>query len=168
MSKKRRSHYCRICHQYKANEKFSGHGHSVHICKACSKRGNKPPEIVVEEPVYIEMDEFDADDNSVVIDAFDGTIYDDFDIFAYTAVEEPPKPKKKKRKPSKEKLLRAAQKKTAKAFLCVEMSMGQMVEDVRLAVDGERRVEFFGRTGGLIPEFKEIMEQTKKLYSEVK
>lgn len=57
---------------------------------------------------------------------------------------------------------------TAKAFLCVEMSLGQMVEDVRLAVNGKRPVEFFGRTGGLIPEFKEVMEKTKQLYSEVK
>lgn len=30
-------HYCRICHQYKANEKFSGKGHAKHICKACSR-----------------------------------------------------------------------------------------------------------------------------------
>lgn len=30
-------HYCKICGEYKANEKFSGKGHSVHICKACSK-----------------------------------------------------------------------------------------------------------------------------------
>ena len=30
-------HYCKICGQYKANEKFSGRGHATHICKACSK-----------------------------------------------------------------------------------------------------------------------------------
>ena len=40
---------------------------------------------------------------------------------------------------------------TAKAFLTVEMNMGQMVDDVRLAVNGRRPVEFFGRTGGVIP-----------------
>jgi 2-oxoglutarate ferredoxin oxidoreductase subunit alpha len=39
----------------------------------------------------------------------------------------------------------------AKAFLTVEMNMGQMVDDVRLAVNGHRPVEFFGRTGGIIP-----------------
>lgn len=39
----------------------------------------------------------------------------------------------------------------AKAFLTVEMNMGQMVDDVRLAVNGRRPVEFFGRTGGIIP-----------------
>lgn len=40
---------------------------------------------------------------------------------------------------------------TAKAFLDVEMNMGQMVEDVRLAVAGRVPVEFYGRTGGVIP-----------------
>ena len=29
-------HYCKICGQYKANEKFSGKVHAAHICKACS------------------------------------------------------------------------------------------------------------------------------------
>ena len=33
--KKPHGHYCRICGQYKANEKFSGRGHAAHICKAC-------------------------------------------------------------------------------------------------------------------------------------
>lgn len=30
-------HYCKVCGEYKANEKFSGKGHAAHICKACSK-----------------------------------------------------------------------------------------------------------------------------------
>lgn len=30
-------HYCKICGEYKANEKFSGKGHAAHICKVCSK-----------------------------------------------------------------------------------------------------------------------------------
>ena len=29
-------HYCRICGEHKANEKFSGKGHAAHICKACA------------------------------------------------------------------------------------------------------------------------------------
>lgn len=33
--KKHSGHYCRICGEYKANEKFSGKGHAQHICKAC-------------------------------------------------------------------------------------------------------------------------------------
>ncbi len=45
---------------------------------------------------------------------------------------------------------------TAKAFLTIEMSMGQMVEDVRLSVNGKKPVSFFGRTGGVIPTPDEI------------
>ena len=39
MSKKKRphGHYCKICGEYKANEKFSGKGYAAHICKACSR-----------------------------------------------------------------------------------------------------------------------------------
>lgn len=45
----------------------------------------------------------------------------------------------------------------AKAFLTVEMSMGQMVEDVRLVVEGRAPVEFFGRAGGVIPTPDEVL-----------
>lgn len=38
---KKHGHYCKVCSEYKANEKFSGKGHAAHICKACS---NLPPE----------------------------------------------------------------------------------------------------------------------------
>ncbi|NDV93661.1 hypothetical protein D0T84_01845 [Dysgonomonas sp. 521] len=34
--KKRQGHYCRICGEYKANERFSGKGHAKHICKECA------------------------------------------------------------------------------------------------------------------------------------
>ena len=40
MSKKKNrphGHYCKICGEYKANEKFSGKGHAAHICKSCSR-----------------------------------------------------------------------------------------------------------------------------------
>ena len=37
MKKKKHGHYCRICGDYKPNEKFSGKGHARHICKACTK-----------------------------------------------------------------------------------------------------------------------------------
>ncbi len=50
-----------------------------------------------------------------------------------------------------------------KAFLSVEMSAGQMVEDVRLAVNGKAPVEFFGRTGGVIPNHSEVLEAIKSL-----
>ncbi|HIS01452.1 MAG TPA: 3-methyl-2-oxobutanoate dehydrogenase subunit VorB [Candidatus Excrementavichristensenella intestinipullorum] len=49
--------------------------------------------------------------------------------------------------------------KQVKGMLTVEMSLGQMVEDVRLAVNGACPVAFFGRTGGMIPGVKEIAER---------
>ena len=52
---------------------------------------------------------------------------------------------------------------TAKLFLGVEMNMGQMVEDVRLAVAGRAQVEFFGRTGGVIPTPTEVFERIVEL-----
>ncbi len=52
---------------------------------------------------------------------------------------------------------------TAKHILTVEMSMGQMVDDVKLVSNGRCPVSFFGRTGGIIPTPKEILEQIKIL-----
>ncbi|HHJ98553.1 MAG TPA: 3-methyl-2-oxobutanoate dehydrogenase subunit VorB [Actinobacteria bacterium] len=51
----------------------------------------------------------------------------------------------------------------AKAFLTVEMNMGQMVDDVRLAVNGRRPVEFFGRTGGIIPTPAETLAAIERV-----
>jgi len=50
-----------------------------------------------------------------------------------------------------------------KAFISVEMSMGQMVDDVRLAVNGRCPVHFYGRTGGIIPSVEEVTAEIKKL-----
>lgn len=57
--------------------------------------------------------------------------------------------------------------KNAKALLDVEMSMGQMIEDVKLAVNCSKPVHFFGRTGGVIPSPDEVLGEIKKL-SEIK
>jgi len=46
---------------------------------------------------------------------------------------------------------------TTSAFLTVEMNAGQMVEDVRLAVNGKRPVYFRGRMGGMIPSPEDIL-----------
>lgn len=46
-----------------------------------------------------------------------------------------------------------------KAYISVEMSAGQMVEDVRLAVNGHAPVDFFGRTGGVVPTQEEIYDK---------
>lgn len=51
---------------------------------------------------------------------------------------------------------------TAKCFLSVEMSMGQMVEDVRLSVNGKKPVYFYGRTGGMVPEQDAIVAEIEK------
>ena len=48
-----------------------------------------------------------------------------------------------------------------KGILVAEINAGQMVYDVRLAVNGEERVEHFGRLGGIVPEPDEIVEALK-------
>ncbi len=60
--------------------------------------------------------------------------------------------------PSKQ-ILEAARGK--KGILVVEINAGQMVEDVRLAVNGEVPVEYFGRLGGIVPEPEEIVDALK-------
>ncbi len=47
-------------------------------------------------------------------------------------------------------------------FMVVELSNGQMVDDVRLAVNGSKPVEFYGRMGGVVPSTEEIIEQVQK------
>ncbi|WP_165171655.1 3-methyl-2-oxobutanoate dehydrogenase subunit VorB [Adlercreutzia sp. ZJ242] len=56
---------------------------------------------------------------------------------------------------------------TAKAYLSVEMNMGQMVDDVRLAVSGRAPVDFYGRTGGVIPTPDEVLERICALSEKV-
>lgn len=50
-----------------------------------------------------------------------------------------------------------------KAVLTVEMSLGQMLDDVRLAVNGAKPVHFEGRTGGSIPTVAEIAAAAEKI-----
>ncbi len=45
-----------------------------------------------------------------------------------------------------------------KGILDVEMNAGQMVEDVKLAVNGKIPIEFYGRMGGIVPTPEEILE----------
>ncbi len=45
-----------------------------------------------------------------------------------------------------------------KGMLSVEMNAGQMVEDVKLSVNGKIKVEYFGRFGGMIPTPDEVVE----------
>jgi len=48
-------------------------------------------------------------------------------------------------------------------YLVIEMSYGQMLEDVRLAVNGRVDVEFLGRSGGGVPSEEEIINKVKKI-----
>jgi len=48
---------------------------------------------------------------------------------------------------------------SSRIFLTVEMNAGQMLEDIRLAVNGKIQVDFTGRMGGIIPTPEEILEK---------
>lgn len=50
----------------------------------------------------------------------------------------------------------------ARLFLVVEMSNGQMLEDVRLSLNGARPVEFFSRVGGNVPSHQEVLALVRK------
>ena len=52
--------------------------------------------------------------------------------------------------------------KTAKSLLVVEMNSGQMIDDVRLAVECSLPVNFYGRTAGIVPTPGEVLEAIKK------
>ncbi len=52
---------------------------------------------------------------------------------------------------------------SVKAILDIELNCGQMVEDVRLAVNGVKPVHFHGRTGGNLPTVQEILELVRQL-----
>lgn len=56
--------------------------------------------------------------------------------------------------------------KEVRGFLVVEMNYGQMVEDVRLAAEGEDLVHFYGRGGGSIPSPDEISSKAKEILRE--
>lgn len=61
-----------------------------------------------------------------------------------------------------EALLRLARQDSVKLVMAVEMSAGQMVEDVRLAVRFEKPVHFYGRTGGMIPEPEHVAQAARE------
>jgi 2-oxoglutarate ferredoxin oxidoreductase subunit alpha len=61
-----------------------------------------------------------------------------------------------------------ATKPNIETVLTVEMSMGQMVEDVERVVARRRPVKFFGRTGGIVPSPEEVIDQIKQLLAQGK
>lgn len=56
----------------------------------------------------------------------------------------------------------AAAARTANQLFVVELSNGQMLEDVRLTVDGRIPVEFLGRTGGNVPSMEEVCQRVRE------
>ncbi len=58
-----------------------------------------------------------------------------------------------------------ASKKNIKNVLVIEMSTGQMIEDVERAVVGKKKVTFFGRTGGIVPSPEEVIKKIKEMVS---
>jgi hypothetical protein len=58
MSKRKsHGHYCYICGNYKSNESFSGRGHTLHICKSCSKKKNKDSSVNFDQMDFIFVDD---------------------------------------------------------------------------------------------------------------
>jgi len=51
----------------------------------------------------------------------------------------------------------------AKVFGVVELSTGQMVDDVKLALNGARPVEFYGRAGGVVPSAEEVAQVVRNI-----
>ena len=58
--------------------------------------------------------------------------------------------------------------KKAKAYISVELSMGQMIEDVELATRCARPVYLCNRTGGMIPSPEQVLEKIKEVASSIK
>lgn len=54
--------------------------------------------------------------------------------------------------------------KRTRHFLVFEMNMGQMIEDVQLALEGKGEVSFYGRPGGVIPTPSEVLRAVSRLY----
>jgi 2-oxoglutarate ferredoxin oxidoreductase subunit alpha len=52
-----------------------------------------------------------------------------------------------------------------RSFFTVELSYGQMLEDVKLAVNGKAPVHFFGRSGGAVPSVEEVLQRIQEISS---
>jgi pyruvate/2-oxoacid:ferredoxin oxidoreductase alpha subunit len=52
-----------------------------------------------------------------------------------------------------------------KGFLVVELSTGQLVDDVRLALEGRTPIEFFSRVGGVVPTAEEVLEVVERKFA---
>jgi 2-oxoglutarate ferredoxin oxidoreductase subunit alpha len=57
----------------------------------------------------------------------------------------------------------AAQKESCQAVFSIEMSMGQMMEDVERSVCGQRPVHWYGKCGGEVPTPEEVMDAVRAI-----
>jgi 2-oxoglutarate ferredoxin oxidoreductase subunit alpha len=64
--------------------------------------------------------------------------------------------------PEKE-LFAEGNKKNIKCVLSVEMSTGQMVEDVERIMMGKKKIDFYGRTGGIVPTPNEVKDKVREI-----
>ena len=67
-----------------------------------------------------------------------------------------------------EALVRLVERRQVMGVLTVEMSGGQMLDDVRLAVNGRKPVHFYGRMGGSIPKVSDVEKAVRAVYEEVR
>jgi 2-oxoglutarate ferredoxin oxidoreductase subunit alpha len=56
---------------------------------------------------------------------------------------------------------------TCKAYISVELSMGQMIEDVMLATEGKAPVTLCNRVGGMIPSPEQVLESIKETAAKI-
>ena len=54
-------------------------------------------------------------------------------------------------------------KKNIKKVLVIEMSTAQMLEDVERAILGKKEIDFYGRTGGIVPSPEEVVQKIKEM-----
>ena len=59
-------------------------------------------------------------------------------------------------------LKRCASQDSVKAVVDVEMSMGQMLDDVKIALEGAKPVSFIGKAGGIVPTPRDVADAAKK------
>jgi pyruvate/2-oxoacid:ferredoxin oxidoreductase alpha subunit len=52
-----------------------------------------------------------------------------------------------------------------KGYLVAELSVGQLIDDVRLALEGRRPVEFFSRVGGVVPTAEEVLQAVEHKFA---
>ena len=56
---------------------------------------------------------------------------------------------------------------SVRAVMAVEMSEGQMIDDVKIAVAGSRPVGFYGRSGGMVPDQSAVADAARTMLEEV-